>query len=104
MISTESFSKEWIIRRSQEFQNGIMRIKEFMYQRNYYIEHAVVDAAKVAYLATCFQNGITKIQKYSKEQDLHALTVFDKMPKELQRFRKSSPEAFYYWAKTFEMK
>lgn len=87
----------------QEFQNGIMRIKEFMYQRNYYIEHAVVDAAKVAYLATCFQNGITKIQKYSKEQDLHALTVFDKMPKELQRFRKSSPEAFYYWAKTFEM-
>lgn len=89
--------------RFEEFQDGIIRIKNFMYQRNYYIEQAAVDAAKVAYLATCFQNGITDINKYSRETDIHALEIFSKMPGPLQRLRKSSPEAFYYWAKTFEM-
>lgn len=74
-----------------------------MYQRNYYLEQAAVDAAKAAYLATCFEHGITDIRKYSKEYNLHAMTVFANMPKELQRFRRSSPEAFWYWAKTYEM-
>ena len=89
--------------RFEEFQDGITRIKNFMYQRNYYIEQAAVDAAKVAYLATCFQNGITDIRKFNRETDLHVMEIFSKMPSPLQRFRKSSPEAFYYWAKTFEM-
>ena len=89
--------------RFDEFRDGILRIKSFIYRRNYYIEQAAVDAAKVAYLVTCFQNGITDIRKYSKETDLHALNIFGKMPSPLQRFRKSFPEAFYYWAKTFEM-
>lgn len=87
----------------EEFQDGLIRIKSYMYQRNYYIEQAAIDAAKAAYLATCFEHDITSIQKYSKDRDLQALTIFDNMPKQLQRFRRSSPEAFWYWAKTFEM-
>lgn len=87
----------------EELKNGLIRIKSYMYQRNYYIEQAAVDAAKAAYLATCFEHGITDIQKYGKEHDLHALSIFANMPKELQRFRRSSPEAFWYWAKTYEM-
>jgi hypothetical protein len=50
-----------------------------------------------------FQNGLTGIKKYSKDFDLHALTIFGNMPKELQRLRRSLPEAFWYWAKTYEM-
>ena len=89
--------------RFEEFQDGLMRIKGYMYQRNYYIEQAAVDAAKAAYLATNFQNGLTGIKKYSKDFDLHALTIFGNMPKELQRLRRSLPEAFWYWAKMYEM-
>lgn len=89
--------------RFDEFQDGIMRIKGYMYQRNYYIEHATVDAAKAAYLATCFQRGITGIEKFSKERDIKSISIFDKMPKQLQRLRRSFPEAFWYWAKTYEL-
>ena len=89
--------------RFDEFHDGIMRIKGYMYQRNFYIEQAAVAAAKVAYLATCFQRGIIDIRKYSKDIDLNALTIFDNMPKELQRLRRSLPEAFWYWAKTYEL-
>ena len=89
--------------RFEEFRDGLIRIKGFMYQRNYYIENATVDAAKAAYLATCFQRGLTDIQKYDKDTDLSALTIFQAMPKELQRLRRSLPEAFWYWAKTYEL-
>ncbi len=89
--------------RFDEFRDGILRIKSHVYQHSYYIEQVVIDAARTAYLSTCFQNGITDIQKYKKGQDLYALTVFEKMPGVLQRFRKSSPEAFWYWAKTYEL-
>lgn len=87
----------------EEFQDGLIRIKNYMYQRNYYIEQAIVDAAKAAYLATCFEHGINDIQKYNRDFDLHTLAIFANMPKELQRFRRSSPEAFWYWAKTYEL-
>lgn len=90
--------------RFEEFRDGLIRIKGYMYQRNYYIENATVDAAKAAYLATSFQKGLTDIQKYDREYNLSTLTVFADMPKELQRLRRSLPEAFWYWAKTYELK
>ena len=89
--------------RFEEFRDGLIRIKGYMYQRNYYIEHATVDASKAAYLATCFQHCQTDIKKYDKETDLSSLAIFSAMPKELQRLRRSLPEAFWYWAKTYEL-
>lgn len=89
--------------RFEEFRDGLIRIKGYMYQRNYYIENATVDAAKAAYLATSFQKGMTDIMKFDREADLSELTVFSAMPKELQRLRRSLPEAFWYWAKTYEL-
>lgn len=86
-----------------EFQDGINRIKGYMYQRDYYIENASIDAARTAYLVTCFENGITDIKKYSKSVNLKTMNVFERMPNVLQRLRKTLPEAFYYWAKTYEM-
>ena len=88
----------------EEFRDGLIRIKGYMYQRNYYIENATVDAAKAAYLATSFQLGLTDIHKYSKDTDLSTLDIFSDMPKELQRLRRSMPEAFWYWAKTYELR
>ena len=38
-----------------------------MYQKPYYIENAICDSAKVAYLATCFEYGIKNVEKYSPE-------------------------------------
>ena len=41
--------------------------------------------------------------QYDKDTDQSALTIFQAMPKELQRLRRSLPEAFWYWAKTYEL-
>ena len=86
MISTESFSKDWIVRRS----------KELGYNNKQLLEKVI--------RATSFQLGLTDIHKYSKDTDLSTLDIFSDMPKELQRLRRSMPEAFWYWAKTYELR
>ena len=77
-------------------------MESYMYQQNYYIENATDDSAKVAYLATCFEHGVTRIEKYSHEADVLAIP-FDNLPRKIQKLRKGRPEAFYYWAKVAEM-
>ena len=78
-------------------QNGIRRIESYMYQKPYYIENAICDSAKVAYLATCFECG-KNVEKYSPEMDLASFSMRG-LPSKIQRLRKVFPEAYYYWAR-----
>ena len=45
-------------------QDGINKIKSFIHTSNYYIDHAIIDSAKAAYIFTCLRKGITKIDRY----------------------------------------
>ena len=40
-------------------QDGIIRVKSFMYKQRYLIDNAIIDAARTAYLATLIEKGIT---------------------------------------------
>lgn len=92
-ISKEEFAR---------LQAGIRRLGSYMYQQNYYIENATDDSAKVAYLATCFECGVTRIEKFSPETDVMSIPI-DNLPRKIQKLRKGHPEAFYYWSKVAEM-
>ena len=70
--------------------------------KNYYIENATDDSAKAAYLATCFERGVTKIEKFSPEVNVMDIPI-DNLPRKIQKLRKGRPEAFYYWSKVAEM-
>jgi|GEM_PF-3227377 len=83
-------------------RNGIRRIESYMYQKPYYIENAICDSAKVAYLATCFEYGIKNVEKYSPEMDLTSFSMKG-LPGKIQRLRKVFPEAYYYWAKVSDI-
>lgn len=88
----------------EAFQRGIIRLKPFMYQRSYLIQDAVIDAARSAYLITCFQTGRVKVEKYESSAGLpDELTIGKALPASLSRLKASSPEAFFYWAKTDEI-
>lgn len=87
----------------REINNGLKRIKSYMYQSNYYIESAIIDSSRAAYLASCFEKGITSIDKYEKTTLIKDLTINDCLPIQLFKLRASSPESYYYWAKTGEI-
>ncbi len=85
-------------------QQGIIRLKSFMYQRSYMIEDAIVDSARIAYLATCFEHGVTDIVKYDSSVGLpEGIKIQPTLPQTLSKLKASSPEAFYYIAKVSEM-
>ena len=46
-------------------QDGIIRVKSFMYKQRYQIDNAIIDAARAAYLATLIEKGISEVELYS---------------------------------------
>lgn len=88
----------------QMLQQGIMKLKSFMYQRSYMIQDAVADAARIAYLATCMEKRNYAVEKFSNESLSHIdLLIKPTLPRTLARLKSSSPEAYFYWAKTSEL-
>ena len=85
-------------------QRGISRIKAFMFKGGYTIENAIVDAARAAYIATLLEKGETSIEKYNGDPlSVAPLQVLPALPSCLNRLKRQSPEAFYYWAKVSQL-
>lgn len=78
-------------------QDGIKRLGAFIYENKYFIEDAIIDSAKAAYVATCIEKSITNIQKYSPESVTQEMSIGRYLPVKLNKLKKSRPEAFYYW-------
>ena len=87
-----------------EISQGLSRIKSFMFQKAYLIESAITDAAKAAYLTTCFQCGQTAIVKYAGPDSITTdIPVHSPLHPRLRRLKSSNPEAYFYWVKTGEL-
>lgn len=84
-------------------QDGINRLGSFIYGNRYYIEDAIIDSAKAAYVATCIEKGITEIKKYSKNSVTQDMIIGKSYPSKLNKLKKLRPEAFYYWYQIDEM-
>ncbi len=84
-------------------QSGINRLRSFMYKRPYYIENAIIDAGRAAYLATLVEKGATTIEKYSSPDQVVDMRIADSLTNRLNKLKTTIPEAFFYWAKTSEL-
>lgn len=85
-------------------QDGIIRVKSFMYKQRYQIDNAIIDASRAAYLATLIEKGISEMELYSgTPADIKDLSIRPSLTNKLNKLRNNLPEAFYYWAKTSEL-
>ena len=85
-------------------QDGIIRVKSFMYKQRYLIDNAIIDAARAAYLATLIEKGVTEVERYSNNPvDIKDLVIRPSLTNKLNKLKSNLPEAFYYWAKTSEL-
>ena len=83
-------------------QDGINRFKPFVYTTPYYIENAIVDASKAAYLATLLKFGVMRVEKYSGDlSSLPEMTTVSNWFNKLNKLKKLNPEAYFYWVKAF---
>lgn len=82
-------------------QRGIQRIKSFMFGNRYLIDDAIKDASRAAYIATLLEVGQTEIEKYDgNPNSIASLEIAPALTSRLNKLKRISPEAYYYWAKT----
>ena len=85
----------------EALQNGINRLKSFMYLGKYYIEQASTDAAKAAYLAAVIKHNLPAFEKYDNSKPL--LKTEKKLPAIISKTLMILPEAYFYWVKYAEI-
>lgn len=79
--------------------SGVGRIKSFMFQSNYTLDKAIIDAAKAAYVATSIEADSNTLIKYSgNPNDIADLVIPQVLTSRLNKLKRSSPEAYFYWA------
>ncbi len=74
-------------------QNGVSFIRSFMYRNRYYIEDAILDGAKAAYLATAIETDAGFIKRY----DGTAPELPSLIHGRISKLKRLLPEAFFYW-------
>ena len=85
-------------------QRGIQRIKTFMFNGKYLIDDAIKDAACAAYIATLLETGQTTVEKYDGNiESISSLEIAPTLTTRLNKLKRTSPEAYFYWAKTGEL-
>ena len=87
----------------EELQKGIQRISRFVFSESYHLEKAITHASKAAYLATIIKADAAKIEKFNNPLQMKDWTIGEPMNTRLNRFKKSNPEAFFFWYKIYEL-
>ena len=74
MITQKSITKEWI---EQVSKTQKKRIQGFIYGEKYYLDTAIINASKVAYLSTLIANNLTEVEHFDKNniQELQKTTI-----------------------------
>lgn len=86
-----------------QLQLGIQRVDRFIFSENYHLEKAITHASKAAYLAMLIKFNAEKIDKFSNPMEIKDWTISTPLNTKLNRLKKSNPEAFFYWHKTYEL-
>lgn len=88
----------------EKLLNGILRIKSFIFSESYHIEKAIAHASKAAYLSALIQHASKAIDKYENPLLMKDWQIGEPLNSKMNKFKKSNPEAFFYWYKIYELR
>ena len=83
----------------EELHKGIQRIRNLIFSETYHIEKAITHATKAAYISTLIRHHATDYERFDNVQQLTDWTITEPFNTKLNKFKKSNPEAFFYWHK-----
>lgn len=85
--------------RSEEFahlQTGIRNIINFIIER-FTIDEAILAGAKTAYLCSLLLEEESSITRFKSPEEVRSLEILHPDYNKLNKLKKTSPEAFFYW-------
>jgi hypothetical protein len=83
-------------------QLGIKQVASYIFSETFYIEKAIIHAARTAYLVSLLKTE-TAIERYDKNLDMKDWLIEQPNNTKLNKLKKSNPEAFYYWFKYYSL-
>lgn len=87
-----------------ELGKGILSLRNHIYEGTFTSENAIVAGSKVAYLAALTLTHTLTINQYDRSIDLTSFHIIARDDlQRLERLKKSSTEAFYYYFQALEL-
>lgn len=86
-----------------ELQRGINNIKNFIFSERFHIERAIILTAKAAYLSMLITTGSAEINRFRHPSQIADWIIHQPFYTRLNKLKKTNPEAFYYWYRTYEL-
>lgn len=87
-----------------ELMAGIKRVNGFIFSESYQIDKAIVCASKAAYLSALIKKGDVEFERYSNPLQIKEWQIEQTEYSKLNKLKKSSAEAFFYWYKACAMR
>ncbi|MBR5651027.1 MAG: nucleotidyl transferase AbiEii/AbiGii toxin family protein [Bacteroidales bacterium] len=87
-----------------ELMAGIKRVNGFIFSESYQIDKAIVCASKAAYLSALIKKGDVEFERYSNPLQIKEWQIKQTEYSKLNKLKKSSAEAFFYWYKACAMR
>jgi len=84
-------------------QKGIQRIERFIFSEKYHLDKAIVHAAKAAYLSRLIATDAKDIERFEDPKQVADAIIEQPHNTKLNKLKKSSPEAFFYWWKATQL-
>jgi len=91
-------------REYNELDKGIRSLRSHIYEGTFTPENAIVAGSKIAYLVALTLTHTSTISRFDRNIDLASLHINARDDlQRLERLKKSSIEAFYYYSQTLEL-
>ena len=87
----------------EELQEGISKVKAYIFSEDYQIEKAIVDSSKAAYLSKLIEFKKDKFERFENAIQIKEWLIEQPFYTSLNRLKKSNPRAFFYWYKIYEL-
>lgn len=80
-----------------QLEAGVKKIQPFIFSQSFHLEAAILCAAKAAYLVALLLSGKNVTERYHRASAVSSLLIDHPLFNKLNRLKKTSPEAFFYW-------
>jgi hypothetical protein len=82
--------------------SGIKKLAGFVYTERFTLDSAILCAGKIACLSSLVKKGSQEIPRFNPSIDLSAWEIQNTRYNRLNKLKKTSPEAFYYFYQSIE--
>lgn len=83
----------------EQLHYGTIQVAEYIFSEDYHLNKAIPHAAKAAYLSRIIATNQKEIEKFKDPQQVAEAFIQQPHNTKLNKIKKSSPEAFFYWWK-----